>query len=101
MSAVFEDIAAAVGYTPLVRINKLGSGKAEILGKLESKNPCGSIKDRIAKYMVEAAEEAGLIGEEDWEVIVQRTEGLVAEAVRFAETSPEPSLGELYADILA
>jgi len=46
-------------------------------------------------------EEAGLIGEEDWEAIVQRTEGLVEEAVRFAETSPEPSLGELYADILA
>ncbi|HNS19414.1 MAG TPA: cysteine synthase A [Sedimentisphaerales bacterium] len=73
MSAVFEDIAAAVGYTPLVRINKLGSGKAEILGKLESKNPCGSIKDRIAKYMVEAAEEAGLIGPET--VLVEPTSG--------------------------
>ena len=44
MSAVFEDIVAAVGYTPLVRINKLGSGKAEILAKLESKNPCGSVR---------------------------------------------------------
>ncbi|MBP7049966.1 MAG: cysteine synthase A [Phycisphaerae bacterium] len=73
MSAVFEDIAAAVGYTPLVRINKLGSGKAEILGKLESKNPCGSIKDRIAKYMVEAAQEAGLIGPET--VLVEPTSG--------------------------
>jgi cysteine synthase len=61
MSAVFEDIVAAIGYTPLVRINKLGSGKAEILAKLESKNPCGSVKDRIAKYMIEAAEEQGLI----------------------------------------
>jgi len=73
MSAVFEDIAAAVGYTPLVRINKLGSGKAEILGKLESKNPCGSVKDRIAKFMVEAAEEAGLIGPET--VLVEPTSG--------------------------
>ncbi len=61
MSAVFEDIVAAVGYTPLVRINKLGSGKARILAKLESKNPCSSVKDRIAKYMIEAAEEQGLI----------------------------------------
>ena len=61
MSAVFEDIVAAIGYTPLVRINKLGSGKAEILAKLESKNPCSSVKDRIAKYMIEAAEEQGLI----------------------------------------
>jgi len=73
MSAVFEDIAAAVGYTPLVRINKLGSAKAEILVKLESKNPCGSIKDRIAKYMVEAAQEAGLIGPKT--VLVEPTSG--------------------------
>ena len=46
MSAVFEDIVAIVGRTPLVRINKLGSGKAEILAKLESKNPCAA--SRIA-----------------------------------------------------
>ncbi len=73
MSAVFEDIAAAVGYTPLVRINKLGSSRAEILVKLESKNPCGSIKDRIARYMVEAAQEAGLIRPET--VLVEPTSG--------------------------
>jgi cysteine synthase A len=73
MSAVFEDIVAAVGYTPLVRINKLGSGKAEILAKLESKNPCGSVKDRIAKYMIDAAEEQGLIKPDT--VIVEPTSG--------------------------
>ena len=49
MSAIFEDITTAVGFTPLVQINKLGSGKATILAKLESYNPCGSVKDRIAK----------------------------------------------------
>jgi len=42
MSAIFEDMTAAVGCTPLVRINKLGSGKTTILAKLESYNPCGS-----------------------------------------------------------
>jgi len=61
MSAVFEDITAAVGFTPLVQINKLGSGGADILAKLEAYNPCGSIKDRIAKSMIEAAEQQGLI----------------------------------------
>ena len=61
MSAVFEDIAASVGHTPLVQINRLGSGKARVLAKLESKNPCASVKDRIAKYMIEAAQEQGLI----------------------------------------
>jgi cysteine synthase A len=53
MSAIFEDITAVVGYTPLVRINKLGSGKATILAKLESKNPAGSVKDRIALSVIE------------------------------------------------
>jgi cysteine synthase A len=73
MSAIFEDITATVGFTPLVRINKLGSGKATILAKLESFNPCGSIKDRIALSMIEAAEKKGLIKEET--VIVEPTSG--------------------------
>ena len=73
MSAVFEDVVAAVGYTPLVRINKLGSTKAIILGKLESKNPCGSVKDRIAKYMIEAAEAEGRMTPET--VMVEPTSG--------------------------
>lgn len=73
MSAIFEDIVAAVGYTPLVRINKMGSGKARILAKLESKNPCSSVKDRIAKYMIEAAEEQGLI--KPGTILVEPTSG--------------------------
>jgi cysteine synthase A len=73
MAAVFADIAAAVGRTPLVRINRLGSGRARILAKLESKNPGASVKDRIAKYMVEAAERQGLIKPET--VLVEPTSG--------------------------
>ena len=73
MSAVFDDITAAVGYTPLVRINRLGTGNATVLVKLESKNPCGSVKDRIAKFMVQAAEEQGLIKADT--LIVEPTSG--------------------------
>ena len=73
MSAIFEDITAAVGYTPLVRINKLGSGKAAILAKMESKNPCGSVKDRIALSMIRAAEKKGLIKKET--VLIEPTSG--------------------------
>lgn len=73
MSAVFEDITAAVGYTPLVQINRLCSDNARILVKLESKNPCGSVKDRIAKYMIQAAEEQGLITSDA--VIIEPTSG--------------------------
>jgi cysteine synthase A len=73
MSAIFEDITATVGFTPLVQINKLGSGKATILAKLESFNPCGSVKDRIALSMIEAAEKKGLIKAET--VIIEPTSG--------------------------
>ncbi|MBN2137264.1 MAG: cysteine synthase A [Sedimentisphaerales bacterium] len=73
MSAIFHDITTAVGFTPLVKINKLGSPEATILAKLESYNPCGSIKDRIAKYMIEAAEKAGQIG--PGTIIVEPTSG--------------------------
>ena len=73
MSAIFEDITAAIGYTPLVQINKLGSNKTRILAKLESFNPCGSIKDRIALSMIEAAEEKGLLKADT--VIIEPTSG--------------------------
>ncbi|MHC4118503.1 MAG: cysteine synthase A [Planctomycetota bacterium] len=73
MSAVFEDITAAVGFTPLVRINRLGSDKAVILAKLELYNPCGSVKDRIAKSMIEAAEKKGLITPDT--VLIEPTSG--------------------------
>jgi cysteine synthase A len=73
MSAIFEDITAAVGFTPLVQINRLGSGKATILAKLESYNPCGSVKDRIAKSMIEAAQKQGLIKPDT--IIIEPTSG--------------------------
>ena len=73
MGAIFEDIIAAVGSTPLVQINKLGSDKATILAKLESYNPCGSVKDRIALSMIEAAEKKGLIKPDT--VIIEPTSG--------------------------
>ncbi|MFB0554516.1 MAG: cysteine synthase A [Phycisphaerae bacterium] len=73
MSAIFEDITAVVGFTPLVQLNKLGSGKATILAKLESKNPCGSVKDRIALSMIRSAEEQGLITKDT--VVIEPTSG--------------------------
>jgi len=73
MGTIFKDIAAAVGRTPLVQINKLGSSKATILAKLELCNPCGSVKDRIALSMIEAAEKQGLIKPDT--VIIEPTSG--------------------------
>ncbi|MCJ7673769.1 MAG: cysteine synthase A [Sedimentisphaerales bacterium] len=73
MSAIFENVTETVGYTPLVRINKLGSDKATILAKLESHNPCGSDKDRIALAMIKAAEEQGCIKPDT--IIIEPTSG--------------------------
>ncbi len=73
MSAIFDDITASIGFTPLVRINRLSAGGATILAKLESRNPCGSVKDRIALSMIEDAENKGLIKQDT--VIIEPTSG--------------------------
>jgi len=61
MSRIAATILEEIGNTPLVRINKLNTGKAEVLVKVESFNPGSSVKDRIALGMVEAAEKAGVL----------------------------------------
>ena len=73
MSGIFEDITATTGSTPLVRINRLGSKSTTILAKLESFNPAGSVKDRIALSMVKDAEEKGLLKQDT--VIIEPTSG--------------------------
>ena len=55
-------ITELIGRTPLVRLNRISDGSgAEVLGKLESFNPGGSVKDRIGLAMIEAAERDGRI----------------------------------------
>src|SRR6266568_4514886 len=58
----YGDIVQAIGHTPLVELKRL-SPKAgvRIWAKLESRNPTGSVKDRVARAMIEDAEERGLI----------------------------------------
>ena len=51
---IYADILEKIGRTPLVRISKLNRGNAEVLVKVESFNPAGSVKDRIAIGMIEA-----------------------------------------------
>lgn len=61
MEKIKNSILETVGSTPLVRINQLNTGGAEILVKVESRNPGGSVKDRVGIAMVEDAEKRGLI----------------------------------------
>ena len=59
---IYENILDGIGNTPLARLNKaIWPVKADIFAKLEYFNPMGSIKDRIAKYMIEKAEKEGRI----------------------------------------
>lgn len=73
MGNIYKNITKTIGSTPLVKINKLGSPDATILVKLESFNPCGSVKDRIAISMIEAAESKGLLHPDS--IIVEPTSG--------------------------
>ena len=61
MANIHENITELVGNTPLVRIRKLNQGAAEVVVKVEYFNPGGSVKDRIALAMIEAAERDGVL----------------------------------------
>ena len=61
MVNIANTVLERIGGTPLVRINKLGSTNAEVVAKVEFFNPGGSVKDRIALAMIEAAEKGGLL----------------------------------------
>ncbi|HNX97553.1 MAG TPA: pyridoxal-phosphate dependent enzyme, partial [Candidatus Aminicenantes bacterium] len=52
-----DNVLDAIGDTPLVRLHRVAAGlPVELFAKLEFMNPSGSIKDRIARYMIEKAE---------------------------------------------
>ncbi len=71
---IFKNLSDSVGNTPLVRLNRIGGDcPAEIMAKLESANPLGSVKDRIAVAMLDAAETEGLISAKT--TIIEPTSG--------------------------
>ena len=74
MKRVLDSILEATGHTPLVRLNSIGKGlKPSLVAKVEYLNPGGSVKDRIALRMVEAAEHEGHL--RPGGVIVEATAG--------------------------
>ena len=73
MSA-YPDIVAAIGHTPLVEIARMSpSPSVRIFAKLEMANPTGSVKDRVAKALIEDLEAAGRLGPDS--VILEPTSG--------------------------
>ncbi|MFH1132640.1 MAG: cysteine synthase A [Pseudomonadota bacterium] len=74
MAKIANDITELVGNTPLVRLGKIGAGyTAELIAKLESFNPCSSVKDRIGLNMINSAEKKGLIKKDT--ILVEPTSG--------------------------
>ena len=82
MSKIYNNITETIGKTPLVRLTKLTKGiDAQIIGKLESFNPCGSVKDRIGYSMIKDAEEKGIL--KPGGTIIEPTSGNTGIALAF------------------
>src|SRR5450631_2755339 len=71
--AKFENILGTVGNTPVVRINKLGPKGINLFLKIEAFNPLGSVKDRLALGVIEAAEKSGEL--KPGQTVIEATSG--------------------------
>ncbi len=76
MSKIYKSLTELIGNTPLLELSNYiekNGLKAKVVGKLEYFNPAGSVKDRIAKAMIDDAEKKGLLKEDS--VIIEPTSG--------------------------
>ncbi|MBI4509464.1 MAG: cysteine synthase A [Deltaproteobacteria bacterium] len=83
---LFPSVDATVGRTPLVELRRIGEGlPARIVAKLESRNPCGSVKDRIGVALIDDAERRGIL--RPGATIVEPTSGNTGIALAFVAAS--------------
>jgi cysteine synthase A len=83
---IFADITATVGRTPLVELSRIGAGLGvKLLAKQESRNPLGSVKDRIGVALIEDAEKSGKL--KPGATLVEPTSGNTGIALAFAASA--------------
>jgi len=73
MTRIANNITELIGGTPILKLNRIAPNNTTVLVKLESFNPCASVKDRIAANMIAAAEAAGTLNEKT--TVVEPTSG--------------------------
>jgi cysteine synthase B len=68
-----KNIIETIGNTPMISVSNISPNEVKIFAKLESFNPAGSIKDRVAKYLIESAEAEGKL--HGGSIIIEPTSG--------------------------
>jgi cysteine synthase A len=79
---ILSDVNQSVGRTPLIELKRLDTAGARVLVKMESRNPCGSVKDRVGVAMIEDAETRGVL--RPGATLVEPTSGNTGIALAFA-----------------
>ena len=89
MSNIHQRISDTIGHTPLVKVGSLSQDGTLVAAKLESFNPAGSVKDRVARSIVDAAEESGEL--KPGGTIVEATSGNTGIALAMIGPARDPA----------